>query len=207
MRKADFQMSMGLIVAVVFAIILLSLSITWIQGLFSDIATITHKTTDVAQQQLLKELASSGKKVGIAAPAVTTWGKGETGSYSVGIKNTDVDKAHTYYVNVYLEAVGGDLSDESVSSVDNEYDVNSGWLTYPAAKDIADGDREIIDLIIKPTMGSGSGIYTFTIAVCDKDNEMGYTGYLNCKTTSPNLNYEKSDSLYGSATFTIELKQ
>lgn len=200
MRKADFQMSMGFIVAVVFAIILLSLAITWIQGLFGDISTITHKTTDVAQQQLLQELASSGKKVGIAAPAVTAWGKGETGSYAVGIKNDEVDKDHTYFVNVYLEEVGGGLqySGTLANSV-------ASWLTYPKAKDISAGEREIVDLIIRPEVsGVTPGIYTFTVAVCRRETGVTY----DCHATS--LNYpgytEKSTNLYGSTTFALEIK-
>jgi hypothetical protein len=198
-RKADFQMSMGMIVAVVFAIILLSLAITWIQGLFGDISTITHKTTDVAQQQLLKELAASGKKVGIAAPAVTAWSKGETGSYAIGIKNDQADRGATYYVNVYLEAIGGELSGSTVTQYATE---TKAWLTYPQAKDIAAGERDIMDLIIRPPASTSAGIYTFTIAVCTGSGDT-----TNCHATSPSAGFTtKSTNLYGSATFALEIK-
>ena len=202
-RKAAFQMSLGFIVAVVFAVILLSLSITWIQGLFGQIGTITHKTTDVAQQQLLQQLASSGKRVGIAAPAVTAWGKGETGSYALGIKNSDVDTNHVYYINVYLEAIGGDLSGtgETVQSLQSDVE---RWFTYPPAKDIAAGEREIVDITIKPLVDARPGIYTFTAAVCEKEAG-GDTE--DCHGTSPDAGYNTASSnLYGTATFTLEIK-
>lgn len=202
-RKAGFQMSMGFIIAVVFAIILLSLSITWIQDLFAQIGTITHKTTDVAQQQLLQQLAASGKKVGIAAPAVTTWGKGETGSYAIGIKNNDVDSDHTFYVNVYLEAIGGELKDETVAM---NYEDAESWLTHPKAKFISAGERDIVYLIIRPsTMGTKRGIYTFTVSVCS--DEPGDTTDCHAPATDhPQYGSDTSNNLYGSTAFTLEVK-
>ncbi len=200
MRKADFQMSMGFIIAVVFAIILLSLSITWIQGLFGDIGSITHKTTDVAQQNLLENLASSGNKVGIAAPAVTSWSEGETGSYAIGIKNADVDGEHTYYMNVYISAVGGALAGEDPDGWDNKA---TKWLTYPPSKDLPAGEKDIVDLIIKPDpVTAEPGIYTFTVAVCH-DDPVDDTSTCH-GSDHPDFN-TRSENLYGTATFAIEI--
>ena len=85
-------MSMGFIVAVVFAVILLSLAITWIQGTFQHIGVLTHEVSSYAKQNLLENMADQGKRVGIAAPAVTTWKKGETGDFALGIQNVFPDK-------------------------------------------------------------------------------------------------------------------
>ena len=201
MRKADFQMSMGMIIAVVFAVILLSLSITWIQGLFGDFGSITHKTTDVAQQNLLENLASSGNKVGIAAPAVTSWAEGETGSYSIGIKNDDVDDEHTYYVNVYISAVGGGLAHDA--DWWNSDTKALAWLTYPPSVDLPAGEKDIVDLIIKPEPSVAEpGIYTFTVAICD-DDPVDDTD--DCHGSDHPDFDTRSDNLYGRATFAIEI--
>ena len=134
MKKGAFQLSLGFIVAVVFAVILLSLSLTWLQGIFDPLSTITHKTTDIAMQKLLQELASQNKRVGIAAPSVTKWKKGETGAYTLGIRNEDTDKSNTYYVNVYLEAIGGGLDPSQLSRLKDEV---KSWITLsPPSIDI-----------------------------------------------------------------------
>jgi hypothetical protein len=197
--KAAFQMSLGFIVAVVFAVILLSLSLTWVQQIFTQVGTITHKTTDVAMQQLLQQLAATDKRVGIAAPAITTWKKGETGSYALGIKNKDADKSNTYYANVYLEQVGGDLSGTPVSSLQSEV---KKWITLsPPSLDLDPSGRDIINIIIKPPATASSGIYSFRAAVCEQPET-------DCHASSPTIPEfsQKSPSLYGSSSFAIEIK-
>jgi len=196
-RKGAFQLSLGFIVAVVFAVILLSLSLTWLQSIFDPLGTITHKTTDIAMQNLLEELASGNKKVGIASPAVTEWKKGETGSYALGIKNEDTDRGNTYYINVYLETVGGDLSPSQLTSLKD--DVIS-WITLsPPTIDIDAGQRDTVNILIKPSTTTFSGIYSFRTAVCSSPET-------DCHATSPSVGYPSpSPSLYGSATFAIEI--
>jgi hypothetical protein len=203
LRKADFQMSMGMIVAVVFAIILLSLAITWIQGLFGSITDLTYKTTEVAQEKLLKELAETGDKVGIAAPTLDPWAKGKSGSYTLGIRNDDADNGHTFYINAYLTGVGGALSGRTVASVQTEYKVNE-WLTLnPRIKDIGAGISDKAAVIIQPKAGTSAGIYTFTIAVCKgnvPDNEQ------TCHASDKPGATVKSTNLYGSVSFALEIK-
>ncbi|HDD72468.1 MAG TPA: hypothetical protein ENG00_00075 [Candidatus Aenigmarchaeota archaeon] len=200
-RKGAFQLSLGFIVAVVFAVILLSLALTWLQGIFDPLSTVTHKTTDIAMQKLLQELASTNKKVGIAAPGVTEWKRGETGAYALGIKNEDTDKANTYYINVYLETVGGDIDSSQLSSLQDEV---KSWITLsPPSIDIPPNGRDKVDIIIKPTPDALSGIYSFRAAVCTSASDA-----TNCHATSPSAGFTSaSPSLYGSASFAIEIVQ
>ncbi len=199
MKKGAFQLSLGFIVAVVFAVILLSLSLTWLQGIFDPLSTITHKTTDIAMQKLLQELASQNKRVGIAAPSVTKWKKGETGAYTLGIRNEDTDKSNTYYVNVYLEAIGGGLDPSQLSRLKDEV---KSWITLsPPSIDIEPNGRDKVDIIIKPSPTSPPGIYSFRAAVCTN-----YRDANDCHATSPSIGYSTpSSSLYGSASFAIEI--
>jgi hypothetical protein len=191
-RKAAIQMSLGFIVAIVFAVILLSLSLSWITNIFPTIEDITHKVTDTARDELLRRMSTSGEKVGLAAPAVTEWRRGETGSYAVGIKNQDANSQLKAYINVYLSQLGGDLAGASVSSYASGVD---SWLTYARA---SDGDFEVVDpsgqkttdLIIRPDTSAATGIYRFTVVVCTS-------------TPCTDLN---SGGLYGYENFAIEIK-
>ncbi len=197
-KKGAFQLSLGFIVAVVFAVILLSLALTWLQGIFNPLNTITHKTTDIAMKQLLEQLATSDKKVGIAAPDVTTWKRGETGSYALGINNKDSDKEHTYYVHVYLEEVGGALGSEQLDNLRTD---TASWITLsPPSIDIEPNERDIVKIIIKPSPSAKIGIYSFRAAVCTNPSEAN-----TCHASS--ANEDKSSSLYGSASFAIEIAQ
>ncbi len=186
-RKGAIQMSLGLIVVVVFAVILLSLLLSWVYGIFSPFTEITHKVTDVARQELLSRLAQAGGRVGIAAPAITEWTRGETGSFSLGIRNTNPAADKTYSINVYLEELGGNLAGTPASSLESEV---VSWLTFSRTEFVERGGSKSSNIIIKPSANAQTGIYLLRAVVCDA---------LSCTDiNSPNL--------YGSAQFAIEIK-
>ena len=186
-QKGAIQMSLGMIVAVVFSVILLSLLLTWVFGMFSPIEEITHKVTDVARQELLNRLAQSGGRVGIAAPAVTQWKRGETGSFSLGIRNNDPANDRTYGVNVYLEQLGGALAGQPAASLKAEIDK---WLTFSKTEFVEAGGSKSSNIIIKPSINAQTGIYLLRAVVC----------------AAPACTDMNSASLYGSAQFAIEIK-
>jgi hypothetical protein len=186
-RKGAIQMSLGLIVAVVFAVILLSLLLSWVYGIFTPFEEITHKVTDVARQELLNRLAQGGGRVGIAAPAVTEWTRGQTGSFSLGIRNNDPATDKTYSINVYLEQLGGNLAGTSAASLQSEV---ASWLTFSSTEFVERGGSKSSNIIIKPDANAQTGIYLLRAVVCDA---------ASCTDiNSPNL--------YGSAQFAIEIK-
>jgi len=157
-KKADFQMSLGMIVALVLAVILLTLAIAWMQGMFGQISSITFQVTDTAKQAVIDEIASSGKKVGIAAPAVTKWKRGDTGAYSIIVKNEDFVISKTYVINI----------------VDQNHPDASTWLTYAKEIPIDAGGVLSVPLVIKPATNALPGIYYFTITVNEKGNTAIY---------------------------------
>lgn len=187
MRKGAFQLSLSFIIVVVFAVIVLSLSIAWIQGMFETLNPLTHQVTDVARTELLDRIARSDSRVGIAAPDVTQWRRGETGSYAVGVRNTATDRDKTYSMNVYLEELGGDLSGKPVSGYVNKVKT---WLTFSKQVFVPKSTSETSDVIIKPSADAETGIYMFRVVVCDAS-------------TCQNL---QSGNLYGSAQFTVEIE-
>lgn len=196
-QKAAFDVSLGFIIAVVFAVILLSLAIVWIQSIIPQISQITFEVTEVARQELLNNLASSGDLVGLAAPAVTSWDPGETGSYALGILNSDPDRTITFYANVYLEDVSGGLR---LSQVDQE--AINDWISLaPATLDLNPSESDTLTIIIKPPTSAKAGIYSFRAAVCNAD-----PGPEGCHATSPTVGFpERSPDYYDAEAFSIEI--
>lgn len=196
-QKGAIELSLGFIVAVVFAVVLLSLALLWLQGMFNPIKDITHKTTEIATQQLLTQLSTGNKKVGIAAPDVTTWRRGETGSFALGIKNDDVNNQKTYYPFVYLESLGGDLKDTPVTSI--QTDVNKWISLNPITLPLDPNSKDTLAVIIKPTGNAATGIYLFRACACT-------TYDVTCHAISPGVYETASPSLYGCASFSIEIE-
>ncbi|MFC2143876.1 hypothetical protein ACFLQO_00735 [Candidatus Aenigmatarchaeota archaeon] len=186
-KKGAFQLSLSFIIMVVFAVIVLSLAIAWIQGMFEPLTSLTHSITDVARSELLDRIASSDSRVGIAAPDVSAWSRGETGSYAVGVKNTHADKDQTFSMNVYLEEIGGELAGKGVEAYAN---AARKWLTFSTKIFVESSGSETTDIVIQPPTNAEKGIYMFRIVVCEA---------LSCT----NLD---SPNLYGSQQFTLEIK-
>lgn len=186
MRKGAFQLSLSFIIVVVFAVIVLSLAIAWIQGIFEVLNPLTHSVTDVARQELLDRIARSDARVGIAAPDVTQWKRGQTGSYSVGVRNIHTDQDKTFSMNVYLEEIGGGLPGTAA-----QYQSEVGeWLTFSKKTFVESSGSTTSDIVIKPPTDAEKGIYMFRIVVCDASS-------------CTNLG---SPNLYGSQQFTLEIK-
>jgi hypothetical protein len=187
MRKGAFELSLSFIIIIVFAVIVLSLAIAWIQGIFDVLNPLTHSVTDVARTELLDRIAKSDARVGIAAPDVTAWNRGETGSYAVGVRNirSDVDK--TFSMNVYLEEIGGALDPSQISYYRNNV---KNWLTFSKKVFVAKSSSATSDIVIKPPADADTGIYMFRVVVCDA---------ASCTDLS-------SPNLHGSAQFTLEIE-
>jgi len=188
MKRGAFQLSLSFIVVVVFAVIVLSLAIAWIQGIFEVLNPLTHSITDVARQELLDRIAQSDARVGIAAPDVTQWQRGETGSYAVGVRNVRSDLDVRFSMDVYLEELGGALAGKSINAYATAV---RKWLTFSSEVFVAKSSSETADIVIKPPADAETGIYMFRIVVCD-------SGSCN--------NGLQSGGLYGSAQFTLEIE-
>ena len=156
MKKAAFQMSLGMVVALVFAVVLLTLAIAWIQGMFSSIEDITYKVTDTAKDLMMSELASGSNKVGLAAPAMLEWGRGESGSFALGIRNSE--SANQYFtMQIIIEQVNPSTNDFTK--------VTSGFV-YP--KDnllVAPFESNAFNVILQPSPDASPGHYLFRIIV------------------------------------------
>ena len=196
-KKAAIDLSLGFIVTVVFAVVLLGLALAWVSGIFNPLNQITYKVTDVAIQNLMKNMDTGNKKVGIAAPDVTTWQRGATGSYALGVKNTDVNQKHTFFGNVYLENLGGDLAGTDPNSIMSE--INK-WITPISPLELDPSQRDSTAVIIKPSPQAATGIYSFRVCVCTSISDK------DCHGTSPGIYETSSPSLYGCQSFALEIE-
>jgi len=188
--KGAFQLSLSFIVIVVFSVILLSLSIAFLQGIFPQISTLTHQVTDVARDELIDRISRGAERAGIAAPAVTTWKRGETGSFALGIRNINTDRDVTYSINIYLEVVGGELAGMNASIFAVEA---RKWLTVSPNEFVPASSAKTSDIIIRPSITADPGIYKFRAIVCDTPIAQ------QCVDLS-------SPTLYDSDQFTLEIK-
>ncbi len=189
-RKGAFQVSMGFIITVVFAVVLLTLALPWLTETVSQISGVTHQVTDLARSELLNEIAQTGAKVGIAAPPVTAWRRGETGAFAIGIKNKYTDQGKTFYINVYLVGLGGNLAGESAAALQGDV---SKWLTFFSNEFVEAGGSKSSKIIMKPAADARAGIYQFRVLVCESQP---------CTT----LEATPESNIYGSESFAIEIE-
>ncbi|MBU1135035.1 MAG: hypothetical protein KKG13_00780 [Nanoarchaeota archaeon] len=165
MRKAAFQMSLGMIVALVFAVILLTVSIAWINDVFDDITGVSKQVTDIAMQNLLDDMSSSGKKVGIAAPDLTTWKRGDTGSFAIGVRNDDPIQSKVYRMKIYWDYSTEDPSkipsDLQIKEVERTLDYGGGTIFREAGG----SNTDLVKVTIPTTAISGAS-YLFRVIVC-----------------------------------------
>lgn len=188
MKKGAFQLSLGLLVVVIFAVVLLSFAIMWLRDMIPGLQEITHQVTDVAKDKMIDELSSSNSRVGIAAPKATEWKRGESGTFSIGIRNIYTDKDKKFHINVYLEKFNSGTGLKDCGTRDCP-DV-SGWLTFSDKEFIEAGKSGTTDLTISPPADADAGIYLFRTVVCENKP---------CRDID-------SSSLYGSDQFTLEIK-
>ncbi|MBI4176226.1 MAG: hypothetical protein HY518_03410 [Candidatus Aenigmarchaeota archaeon] len=160
--KGGFELSLNFVVIVVVAVILLTLSITFLTGIFDQFQPLTFQVGQIARKELVERLAG-GEKVGVAAPTIDPWKRGQSGAYVLGLKNDDPARDKKFYINIYLEnrVDGQDLREEDLNR----------WFSYTKASEerfelLRAGETKTSDLIIRPPSSTVPGIYRFRVLVC-----------------------------------------
>jgi len=165
-KKGAFQLSLGLIVIVIFAVVLLSLALAWIQGVFVDVGGLTHTVTQEGIDRIIREIQASGENVGVAAPDLKTWKKGDAGVYQIVVRNTDDVSDLAVTANIFLEEIGGYVgSQTTVAAIQNQ--VNNDWLTYSKTHSVSPRGMSQVKLAIEAPLGTTAGIYWFKVVVCE----------------------------------------
>jgi hypothetical protein len=166
MAKAAIEMSLGFIIAVVFAIVLLGLAITWIQSTIGGITDLTASMQQTAKSELDKTFREAGGDFDIYP---ISW-EGKPGtkiSVSAGINNIAADgQPHQFVIGVNVSKVPSGVNINTVKS----------WIVW--AKDpklIPINKNDNIPVIITIPANAIKDVYIIRITACS-DIEHTKTG-------------------------------
>jgi hypothetical protein len=134
-KRGAIQLSMGFIITVVIAIILLGLAITWIQGMFGSITGLTEDLTQQAQTNLRETFKQTGGNFAIW-PNQYELDRGKGIRMSAGIENDAPDgQPHFFVINIVPTSAssnicpGGDVT--TCPSVQSKM---MDWVTIDRSK-------------------------------------------------------------------------
>lgn len=166
-------MSLGLIVAVVFAIVLLSLAITWIQGMIGNISGITEDLTQQASTELRNTFADTNSNFAVW-PTDYKIERGNGIQFLAGIKNRDsVD--HDYVINMIPAGASSAVCDtgevktcmSNVMTTKTVYDYVKSWVTVETTVSTAHPlDESTRHLTVEVPTNAEPGYYLFNAIAC-----------------------------------------
>ena len=108
-KKGDFQLSLGFIISVVFAIVLLSVAIVWLRGAVEDITGLTTGLSQEARQALTNTFRTEKTTFNVypTRPEVKPGARVVVG---VGVNNIASDGlSHLYAINIIPSAVSENI--------------------------------------------------------------------------------------------------
>ncbi len=187
-RAGDFQLSLGLIVTVVFAVVLLSLAVLWIQGVFPGLTGLTDDLVQDARAKIRETFSTSNQNFAIW-PNQHELKPGKSLRMLAGIKNNAADgKDHQFAVNVI--PIGASTCSEGDAAC---LDAIKGWLTFDKTTGlvlIRDIGEKTITLTVP--QNAVQGTYLFNVVVCadfvqSTGASVGPPGSASCTATSQNL--------------------
>lgn len=185
-NKGAIELSLGMIVAVVFAIVLLSLALGWLTGLIGGITDMTETMKQEAQAKLKQTFRETNENFDIWPPNSEVGPKTRI-AVVAGVKNNAEDgKNHNYVFNIKVSKVPDDANKARVNS----------WLTWSGEEVMSirsEGDTEVPITIEIPSTAV-KGTYIFTIIACtdfESDSEQKITltkdSYKECLPDSLNI--------------------
>ncbi|HLD78713.1 MAG TPA: hypothetical protein VJB16_06820 [archaeon] len=187
-RAGDFQLSLGLIVTVVFAVVLLSLAVLWIQGVFPGLTGLTDDLVQDARAKIRETFSTSNQNFAIW-PNQHTLKPGASLRMLAGIKNNAGDgKDHQFAVNVI--PIGASTCAEGDAAC---LDAVRGWLTFDKTTGLV-LIRDIGEKTVTITVPQNAvqGTYLFNVVVCadfiqSTGAAVGPPDSASCVSTSQNL--------------------
>jgi hypothetical protein len=170
-EKGAFQLSMGFIIAVVFAIVLLSLTLAWVRGLFGGVSSLTEDLTQQAQSNLRDAFRETGSNFAVW-PTQYALDRGAGVKLSSGIENDARDGlTHYFKINVLPSAVSNNVLTSSgctsLEACPSLQQTIPTWVTVdPAAKPGVIGQTLFSPVDITVPGNAISGTYIFSVYAC-----------------------------------------
>jgi len=158
-KKAAIELSLNFIVFIIIAVVILILGIFIFTQIFGEGKEITGKVSEDVEARLNTLLITGNEKV-IIPRTFKTVGRGDIATFALGIKNKDCARQFMIKTNF-------DIAVDSENILQN---VNSGeiatWYFDESSYDIAQNDRKIVPILIRPGAGSINGwTYSFDVEV------------------------------------------
>jgi len=171
-KKGAIELSLGFIVTVVFAVVLLSLAIVWIRGMFINIDVIAVDMTRQAQEEISKTFSETSSNFAVR-PARPDVIRGTKLIVQAGLKNNDPSgKSLNFVVNIKAGNTNTQVTKEKMAT----------WITQ--ATETYAGPNEIAyrDIIITIPKDAETGSYMFDVFACA--SETSAPTQSSCDTTS-----------------------
>ena len=171
-KKAAIQLSLGFIITVVFAVVLLSLAVTWLRGMVTSVSSLTDDLTQKASDAL-SDTFNTGTTNFAVYPGEYSLAPGKGVRLSVGVKNDHMDgQPHQFVVHVYpAMSSSGIVQAEgcsSFSTCESLKDKMMSWTTYPEEiYTIQPNQFRMWDLTVSVPNGVVKGIYQYDIVACE----------------------------------------
>ncbi len=102
---------------VVLAVLILSLGVMWIQGMFESIESLTTQVIAKAKTQLMNDITAGDRDIGITLPAVTRVSPGGGQDLEIILKNKEFN-ARCYMIDIELVSVDAAVSSGYFGSPD-----------------------------------------------------------------------------------------
>lgn len=175
-KKGAIQLSLGFIVTIVFAVVLLSLAIVWVRGMFESFDVVTQDMTRQAKDQLAKVFSETTTNFAVR-PGSPEISRGTELTVQAGIKNDDPEgRRLNFVVNVGAGSTNTDTSKETMKE----------WITQGGATSAGTGQIAYRDIVITVPSDAKTGSYLFDVYACwaESGTEMNPS---DCTITSGNL--------------------
>ncbi|HJW96720.1 MAG TPA: hypothetical protein VJ485_00985 [archaeon] len=167
-RKGAIELSLGFIVTVVFAVVLLSLAIVWLNSIFPTLFGITDDLFQQAQTQIQETFQKSENNFAVWPPKYDL-ARGRELKMAAGIENDAGDaNTHRFVINV-IPATASDsvCSGGELDACGNLKAEMQSWITWDRQSSSIEIDRVGYRwIIINPPSSTKLGTYIFNVVAC-----------------------------------------
>lgn len=154
-RKGAIELSLGFIVTVVFAVVLLSLAIFWLRNFFIGLEPLTVDLTQQAQSEIAKTFQNTDKNFAVW-PSRYTIQPGKKLIMAVGIRNNDKEGRVLYFV-----------VNMKTTSTDSGTADSDSWILVPGtATKIDPSSSATRDITLNIPSSAKQGNYLFDVYAC-----------------------------------------
>ena len=192
-QKAAFQMSLGFVIGLVFAIVLLSLALVWIRGVFEGFTGLTDDLTQQSQSALSDTFSTTTANFAVW-PSNYELKPNTKLIMSAGIDNNAGDgQDHEFVINVIPAAASSNvLAARGCSTFDQcplLKEEMAKWTTFVTSSTLVQiSTQGYRDINIKPAADAVKGFYIFNVVACyDKGGTGSVPTSGNCVANSPSL--------------------